>query len=177
MPLAFQNSFPIHSKFCDQLYRFHLDPSIRFGKCNFYDPNLVTFCLCIYLMEPFNLVILTWTETFVKTSQSLPTWIFWPNKILKMCDPILVTLLKMQPIIVNPVVKMRPHPAAHPHFLFSRGYPRNVLSFSPDENRNRKKQKQQLIPPDWRLQRIFIVNCRISTKGHLWSPREKENGI
>ena len=33
----------------------------------------------------------------------------------KMCDPILVTLLRMQPIIVNPVVKMRPHPAAHRH--------------------------------------------------------------
>ena len=60
-----------------------------------------------------------------------------------MCDPILETLLKMQPqpIIVNPVVKMRPHSAAHPHFLITRGYPRNVLSFSPDENRNRKKQK------------------------------------
>ena len=31
-------------------------------------------------------------------------------KIPKICDPILVTLLKMQPIIANPVVK-RPHPA------------------------------------------------------------------
>ena len=60
-----------------------------------------------------------------------------------MCDPILETLFKMQPqpIIVNPVVKMRPHSAAHPQILITRGYPRNVLSFSPDENRNRKKQK------------------------------------
>ena len=34
----------------------------------------------------------------------------------KMCDPIIETLLKKcDPIIVNPVVKMRPHPAAHPH--------------------------------------------------------------
>ena len=35
----------------------------------------------------------------------------------KMCDPILVTLLKMRPHYqgVNPVVKMRPHQAAHPH--------------------------------------------------------------
>ena len=34
----------------------------------------------------------------------------------KMCDPILVTIeTKVQPIIVNLVVKMRPHPAAHPH--------------------------------------------------------------
>ena len=41
----------------------------------------------------------------------------------KMCDPILVTLLKMRPIIVNPVVKMRPHPAAHPHQPLIRKYP------------------------------------------------------
>ena len=32
-----------------------------------------------------------------------------------MCDPILVTLLKMWPMIVTLVVIMRPHPAAHPH--------------------------------------------------------------
>ena len=40
-----------------------------------------------------------------------------------MCDPILVTLLKMQPIIVNPVVKMRPHTAAHPHQPLIKKYP------------------------------------------------------
>ena len=33
----------------------------------------------------------------------------------KICDPILVTLLKINPIIVNPVVKMQRHPVAHPH--------------------------------------------------------------
>ena len=33
----------------------------------------------------------------------------------RMCDPILVSLLKIHSIIVNPVVKMRPHPAAHAH--------------------------------------------------------------
>ena len=34
----------------------------------------------------------------------------------KMCDLILVThSSKCDPIIVNPVVKMRPHPAVHPH--------------------------------------------------------------
>ena len=47
----------------------------------------------------------------------------------------------MQPIIVNPVVKMQPHPAAHPHFLITRGYPRNVLSFSPDETETRRSKK------------------------------------
>ena len=39
----------------------------------------------------------------------------YPPKNQKMCDPILVTLWKCDPTIVNPVVKMRPHPAAHPH--------------------------------------------------------------
>ena len=40
----------------------------------------------------------------------------YPNKP-KICDPILVTVLNMRldPSIVNPVVKMRPHPAVHPH--------------------------------------------------------------
>ena len=33
----------------------------------------------------------------------------------KMCDPILVTHLKCDLIIVNLVVKMRPDPVAHPH--------------------------------------------------------------
>ena len=41
----------------------------------------------------------------------------------KMCDPILVTLSKMRPIIITPVVKMRPHPAAHPHSPIIRKYP------------------------------------------------------
>ena len=34
-------------------------------------------------------------------------------KNLKMCNPILETLLKMGPHY-SPVVKMRPHPTAHP---------------------------------------------------------------
>ena len=33
----------------------------------------------------------------------------------KMCDPILDYLKKYDPTVVNPVVKMRPHPATHPH--------------------------------------------------------------
>ena len=33
----------------------------------------------------------------------------------EMCDPILVTLMKKcNPRIVNPAMKMQPHPAAHP---------------------------------------------------------------
>ena len=41
----------------------------------------------------------------------------------KMCDPILVTLLKWDHIMVNPVVKMRPHPTAHPRYPLIRKYP------------------------------------------------------
>ena len=42
-----------------------------------------------------------------------------------MCDPILVTVLNMRldPSIVNPVVKMRPHPAVLPHWPLIRKYP------------------------------------------------------
>ena len=35
-------------------------------KSNFCSPNLVTFCLCIYIIKPFNLVILKLTDAFVK---------------------------------------------------------------------------------------------------------------
>ena len=35
---------------------------------------------------------------------------FLTAKITKMWDLILITLLKMQPTIVNPVIKRRPHP-------------------------------------------------------------------
>ena len=47
----------------------------------------------------------------------------------KMCNPILVTLLllklcwKGNPIIVNPVIKMWPYPAANPHSPLIRKYP------------------------------------------------------
>ena len=37
------------------------------------------------------------------------------SKNPKMCDAILETPLKCNSIIVNPDVKMRPHPAEHPH--------------------------------------------------------------
>ena len=48
----------------------------------------------------------------IPISNPLLTRIFLPPRI---CDPILVTLLKCNPFVVNPVVKMRTHPAAHPH--------------------------------------------------------------
>ena len=34
----------------------------------------------------------------------------------KMCDPILVTLLKMRPHCSQSSREMRSHPAAHPHY-------------------------------------------------------------
>ena len=40
-----------------------------------------------------------------------------------MCDPILGALIKMQPIILHLVVKMRLHPAAHTHKPTVRKYP------------------------------------------------------
>ena len=87
------------------------------------DPNLVTFCLCIYLI---NLLTTLNTVTFFLL-RIIPFFLI--NKIPfsypqnpKMCN------LKMQrtPIVVNPVVKMRPHPAAHPHYPISRKYPPRV---------------------------------------------------
>ena len=47
---------------------------------------------------------------------------FLTPKILKMCDPIQVTLIKMEPMIVNPVVKMPPHRAAHTHCLITKKF-------------------------------------------------------
>ena len=45
---------PHYSLFCGDI----IDPIlVTFGK-NFGNPNLITFCLCIYLIKPFNLVIL-----------------------------------------------------------------------------------------------------------------------
>ena len=40
-----------------------------------------------------------------------------------MCDPILVTLLKMRPHYSQSSREMRPHPAAHPHWPLTRKYP------------------------------------------------------
>ena len=73
---------------------------------------------------------------FAIPTQSLPIYGAFANrkyeqlsypKNPKMCNPILVTLLK-----INPVVKMRPHPAAHPHQPLIRkcpGPPQNYYLF------------------------------------------------
>ena len=73
---------------------------VTFGQmCNFRDPNLVTFYLCIYRPSVLNEEHFTFhlqykhSGTFANRKyeeQSYP-------KNQKMCDPILVTLLKMPP--------------------------------------------------------------------------------
>ena len=65
--------------------------------CNFRDPNLVTFYLCIYLI--LNEEHLTFhlqykhSGTFSNRKCKEPSY----PKNPKMCDPILVTLLKIRP--------------------------------------------------------------------------------
>ena len=116
VPLASQTPYPI-------IVRWPIiDPIlVTFGQIfNFRDPNLVTFCF--YELTHF----LDWmknTLLFI-CSTNILLHLLTVNmhmkdclKIQKMCDPILVTVLNMRldPSIVNPVVKMRPHPAVHPH--------------------------------------------------------------
>ena len=52
---------------------------------------LVTFCLCIYLLKPNSLT------ANIPIFKSLLTRSFFTPNILKMCNPILITVLKMQP--------------------------------------------------------------------------------
>ena len=75
-------------------------------KCNFRDPSLVTFCLCIYLIKPFYFNRSAWNKlthllNLMKLKDSyfwIPTYLnFLVPQIPKMCDPILATLMKMQP--------------------------------------------------------------------------------
>ena len=83
--------------------------------CNFRDLNLVTFYLCIYLIVndeqfTFHLQYKHYGTFANRKYEELP---FPKNQ--RMCDRILVTLLKMRSYYSRTVVKMRPHPAAHPH--------------------------------------------------------------
>ena len=76
-----------------------IDPIlVTFGQiCNFRDPNLVTFYLCIYLMlneERFTFHLqCKLSGTFA--NRKCEELSYPPKK--EMCDPILVTLLKMRP--------------------------------------------------------------------------------
>ena len=99
-------------------YRPHLIIVTFEQICNFRDPNLFTF----YFDELTH--FLDWmknTLLFICSRNILVRLLTekMKNRLTpknpKMCDPTRVTLLKCDPIIVNPVVKMRPHSAAHPH--------------------------------------------------------------
>ena len=99
---------------------------VTFGQmCNFRDPNLVTFYLCMYRPSILNEEHFTFhlqykhSGTFANRKYEELSY----PKNQRMCDPILVSLLKIHSIIVNPVVKMRPHPAAHAHQPLIRKYP------------------------------------------------------
>lgn len=58
-------------------------PSL-FGKKKPFSQYQLTFCLCIYLVKPFNLAILKWTDYFVKGAQSWLAHSHWVshNKLI-----------------------------------------------------------------------------------------------
>ena len=91
---------------------------VTFGQiCNFRDCNSVTFS-CFELTHSLDwmkntLLFICSTNILVRLPTVNLKKCLTP-KNSKMCYPILVSLLKMQPHY-SPVVKMRPHPAAHPH--------------------------------------------------------------
>ena len=100
-----------------------------------------------------------------------------------MYDPI---LWKMQPIIVNPVTKKRPHPAVHPHRPFIRKHP------LPSAEQNKRTfgnyhwftfaatfhGKAEVVPPT--LAEAGTYFFRISGYGFRWSRIrviKKKNGV
>ena len=94
--------------------------------CNFCDHNWVTFYLMnwpIFLHRMKNtLLFISGTNILVRLLTVNMKNCLTP-KNPKMCDPILVTLLKMWPHYSQSSLKMWPHPAAHPHSPLLRGYP------------------------------------------------------
>ena len=67
---------PFNGVFCGRL---QTPSQSRLGKCKFCDPNLVIFCLCIYLINPLNQVIL---KRNAMRTKKIPTVarIFSPRK-------------------------------------------------------------------------------------------------
>ena len=108
---------PYYSLFCGQLYMIIVPIFVTFGQiCNFRDPNLVTFYFyeLIYFLDWMkNTLLFICSTNFLVRLVTVNMKNCLTPKNQKMCDPILVTLLKSHPIIVNPVVKMRSHSSAH----------------------------------------------------------------
>ena len=105
---------PHYSLFCDQI----IDPIlVTFGQIgNHCDPNLVTFNfyeLTHYLNWMKNTLLFTYSTNIVVCLLTVNMKNCLSPKNPKMCDP----------IIVNPDVKMQPHPAAHSHQPLIRKYP------------------------------------------------------
>ena len=103
---------------------------------------IVTFYLCIYLINPLKRSLKNELTQFLKWIKTTLLFTLLLNLInnnflifLTENRPILNLYLpkdlrphsgnsrKCDPIIVTPVVKMRPHPAAHPHYPLVREYP------------------------------------------------------
>ena len=105
---------PHYSLFYDQI----IDPIlVTFGQIgNHCDPNLVTFNfyeLTHYLNRMKNTLLFTYSTNILVCLLTVNMKNCLSPKNPKMCDP----------IIVNPDVKMQPHPAAHSHQPLIRKYP------------------------------------------------------
>ena len=91
-----------------------IDPIlVTFGQiCNFRDPSLVTFflCICLILNEEHSTSHLQCKHSGTFANRKYEKLSY--TKYQKMCDPILVIVLKV-----------RPHPAAHPHQPLIRKFP------------------------------------------------------
>ena len=97
MPLASQSPHPI-IVYCGQCYyRLHLSHFWAYNYVFFCNPNLVTFYLCMYLIlnkEHFTFHLqYKHSDTFASHKNEVLSY----PKNQKMCDPILVTLLRMRP--------------------------------------------------------------------------------
>ena len=110
--------------------------------CNFRDPKLVAFYF--YELTHF----LDWIKStllFICSTNILVRLLTinmencLTQKNPKMCDP----------IIVNPVVKMGPHPAAHPHYPLIRKYPPPP---SPVQNSYTENAKGVMYGQAWRVE-------------------------
>lgn len=66
----------------------------------------------------------------------------------KMCDPILVTLLRIQPHYGKSIREMWPYPAAHPHYPLSKEVPSPFLALS---------LSQETIQPYWLQPKILVL--------------------
>ena len=98
VPLASQSPYPI--------------------MCNFRDPNLVNFYFCISLINPLNRSSKNELTRHFRMKHNFTFHLQYINILVRLLIVNLLSYLKNPKmcalIIVNLVVRMRPHPAAHP---------------------------------------------------------------